>query len=126
MNPLMVAVIALAVVGALLLYRSSKAQDSADEAVIEQLRAAGSDLSQPHPLEFYVYVPTEESAKRVAVALSREGLQVEVKTAALGPGWLALASKTLVPTSKHLPRLGSCYRSSPTPRVVSMTVGKRR
>lgn len=79
-------------VGAMLVYRTPAARDSRDTAVIEQLRAAGSDLSKPHPLQFYLYVPTEEAAKRAAVVLSRQEFQVGVRTAAMGSGWLALCA----------------------------------
>ena len=102
MNTFLVVVAALGALGAILFFRASGAQDARDNTVINQLRAAGSDLSKPHPLEFYVYVPTEEAARRVEGVLLREGFHVEVKTAALGPGWLALASKTLVPTTTAL------------------------
>jgi hypothetical protein len=104
MNVFLVVVV-VAAVGAMLLYRTSAAQDPGDVSVIEQLRAAGSDLSKPHPLQFYLYVPTEEAAKRAAAVLSRQGFQVDVRTAAMGSGWLALASKTLVPTNKALARI---------------------
>ena len=105
MNMIFVVVVALAMIGAVLYHQTSTAQDSADGAVLDQLRAAGSDLSKPHRLEFYLYVPSEEAASRVASALSREGFQVDVPTAAIGPGWLALASKTLVPSSQALTRI---------------------
>src|SRR3954469_13495889 len=94
--------VALVILGAVMFYRASSAKDARDEAVIAQLRAAGSDLSQPHALSFYLYVATEDSARRVAATLEREGFKVEVRAAAMGPGWLALASKTLVPTAAAL------------------------
>src|SRR5689334_11230235 len=31
-----------------------------DRTVLEQLRAAGSDLSKPHQIDFYLYFATEE------------------------------------------------------------------
>lgn len=102
MNAYIGVVAALVIVGAMLFYRASSAKDARDEAVLEQLRAAGSDLAKPHALEFYVYVATENSAKSAAAALARAGFQVQVRPAAMGPGWLALASKTLVPTSAAL------------------------
>ena len=105
MNAFLVIVAALGVLGAILFFRASGAQDARDNAVIDQLRAAGSDLSKPHSLEFYLYVPTEEAARRVEGVLSREGFHVDVRTAALGPGWLALASKTLAPTTTALARI---------------------
>jgi hypothetical protein len=37
-----------------------------DRAVLEQLRAAGSDLSKPHQIDFYLYFTTEEAAQKAA------------------------------------------------------------
>jgi hypothetical protein len=102
MKSFIIFVAVLGVLGAMVLYRASSAKDARDDAVIDQLRAAGSDLSKPHPLDFYIYVPTEEAARRVAATLTGEGFQVAVRTAATGPGWLALASKTLVPSPAAL------------------------
>jgi hypothetical protein len=73
-----------------------------DDAVIEQLRLAGSNLSKPHPIDFYLYAPTKESAERIASTLSSQGFTVKVGRAASGTDWLAFASKEVVPTSTAL------------------------
>jgi hypothetical protein len=41
-------------------------RDDPDEAVLNQLRANGSDLNKPTHVLFYVYAPTEAGAKRIA------------------------------------------------------------
>jgi len=90
-------------------FRSSAQQTSAppanDDAVIEQLRIAGSNLSKPHPIDFYIYVPTQESAERIAGTLSNQGFTVKVRHAATGSDWLALATKEVVPTSSALAKI---------------------
>jgi len=82
------------------------AQPGPDAAVIEQLRTAGSDLSKPHFVEFYLYVPTQAAAERVATRVRDMGCDVSrVDAAALGPGWLVLATKTLIPSESAMVEL---------------------
>ena len=76
--------------------------ESPDDLVIEELRASGSDLSKPHAIDFYIYVPSEAAARRVSLALVPDGFSVRTSPAALGAGWLALASKTLLPTTSAM------------------------
>jgi hypothetical protein len=50
-----------------------------------------------------LYLPTEESANRVAAKLRALGYEIKrVDRAATGPGWLVLANRTLVPTESAL------------------------
>jgi hypothetical protein len=104
-----IAIIVLSLLLGAMAFRSLGQQASAppanDDAVIEQLRLAGSNLSKPHPIDFYLYVPTQESAERIAGVLSNQHFTVKVRPAATGEGWLALATKTLVPTSAALAAL---------------------
>jgi len=104
-----IAIIVLALLLGTAAFRSFGQQASAppanDDAVIEQLRLAGSNLSKPHPINFYLYAPTQESAERIAGVLSKQGFQVKVEHAATGPDWLALATKEVVPTSAALTNL---------------------
>ena len=57
-----------------------------DEAVIIQLRKAGSDLSKPHTIDFYLYFPSQSAAEKAAAQMRQTGYTVEVKRAAK-PGW---------------------------------------
>src|SRR5262249_56742243 len=66
-----------------------------------QLRKAGSDMSQPHPVEFYLYFADQPSAEAACRELSREGFGARVTKSAPGKPaaqWLCLASRLLVPT----------------------------
>jgi hypothetical protein len=81
-----------------------------DEDVIGQLRAAGADLSKPAHTLFYIYVVTEEGAKRVAGAVGDTGLQAEVRPAALGRGWLCLLQGQLVPSLDDMKKYRSRFK----------------
>src|SRR4051794_13152266 len=56
-------------------------QANVDAAVIEQLRAAGSDLSKPHELDFFLYFPTEAAAHAASEEIKGD-FTVEVRPAA--------------------------------------------
>jgi|SRR6185369_4833560 len=68
-----------------------------EEAVIIQLRKAGSDLSKSHSIDFYLYFADESAAQQAAVRMRQTGYQAEVKRAAKGENWLCLATKQVVP-----------------------------
>ena len=95
-----------AIAGTLFLSESMTTADP-DEELVSQLRAAGADLSKPAHTLFYIYVSTEDGAKRVAGAVSDKGLQAEVRPAAIGGGWLCLLQGQLVPSLDNLKK----YRS---------------
>ncbi len=84
------------VVGALSLFGGSKKPDP-DEAVLVQLKKAGSDLSKPHKIEFFLYFPTQSGAEQAGQRIKREGFDVKVQRAAQGNDWLCFATKTVVP-----------------------------
>jgi hypothetical protein len=68
-----------------------------DEAVIIQLRKAGSDLSKPHTIDFYLYFPSQAAAEQAAAQMRQTGYTVEVKKAAKGNDWLCLGTKKVIP-----------------------------
>jgi len=93
-------------VGALSYSRGSSGQMSPDAQVIQQLREAGSDLSVPHPIDFYLYLPSREAADRVASKLRATAYEIKkLDRAALGPDWLVLAGKTLIPSESELVKM---------------------
>jgi hypothetical protein len=63
-----------------------------DLAVPVRLRNAGSNLSKPHPLEFFLYLPSESAAQEVAKRGSQLAFTAEVKPAAQGDDWLCFAT----------------------------------
>jgi hypothetical protein len=83
----------------------------ADQQVLDQLREAGSDLSKPHPLEFYLYFPTEELAHRAAEKIADDGYSVEVKRAAQRSDWLCYVTKRMAPKRAEIAAIGKRFRS---------------
>jgi len=73
-----------------------------DEQVIVQLQKAGSNLSLPHKIEFFLYFPTQQAAEESASKVVSKGFQVEVKNAATGSEWLCLATKKMIPSLQNL------------------------
>ena len=78
------------------LFGCSKKSDP-DEAVIIQLQKAGSDLSKPHTINFYIYLPTESAAEQAATRIRQTGFRAEVRRAAKGEDWLCLGTKKVIP-----------------------------
>jgi hypothetical protein len=56
-----------------------------DARLIERLRAAGTDPFQPHLVDFFMAVPSEEAGRAVAAILEADGYQVDVKPAPDNP-----------------------------------------
>lgn len=82
--------------GFLDLFRRPK-QVSPDKQVLVQLKKAGSNLSKPHDVEFFLYFPTESIAQQAASQIRVAGFAVEVKPAAKGIDWLCFATRRMVP-----------------------------
>jgi hypothetical protein len=71
--------------------------DDLDGQVLKQLATAGSDLSKPHQVEFFLYFPDEARASEACRELTVEGYSAKVDRAATGPQWLCFATKPIVP-----------------------------
>ena len=68
-----------------------------DAALIEHLRASDADLSKPYEIDFYLYLPTEDTANAVLGRALATGYRGDVSISADGNGWLCLLHKDLVP-----------------------------
>jgi len=82
---------------------------SSDQATLDQLSEAGSDLSRPHPFDFYLYHPEQSGAELLCSALISEGFEVSIGESATGGDWLCLASLTMLPTIENLTELGTTF-----------------
>jgi hypothetical protein len=89
-------------VGVLILPRIVRAQSGPDAQVINQLRKAGSELSKPHPIEFFLYVPTPEAAERLATKLRKIQFETNVKASPQAAQWLVSATKSMAPDVAEL------------------------
>ncbi|MCI0662044.1 MAG: ribonuclease E inhibitor RraB [Acidobacteria bacterium] len=82
-----------------------------DQRVLDQLREAGSDLSKPHAMEFYLHFPTEEAANMVALRVKAEGFHAEVKEELPGKAWLCYVTKQMVPEGTRITAIGHRFTS---------------
>jgi len=82
-----------------------------DESVLVQLKKAGSDLSKPHKIEFFLYFPSQSVAERAALRVREAGFQVEVRRAPKGNDWLCFATKTMVPELSALQEIRRDFSS---------------
>ena len=77
-------------------------REEADLQTLNRLEEAGSDLSKPHEMEFFLYFPEEASANAAAGDIRDQGFVVEVKPSEEGSDWLCFAVKTMVPTYEDI------------------------
>jgi len=82
-----------------------------DESVRIQLKKAGSDLSKPHHIEFFLYFPTQAVAEQAAPKIKAMGFDVETKQAAQGTEWLCFTTKTMVPDLAALQKIRLDFNS---------------
>ena len=69
------------------------------------MEKAGSNLSKPHDIEFFLYFPTEELANQAAEEVKKEGCSVKVELGADESAWLCFATKRMIPKHAELMRL---------------------
>jgi hypothetical protein len=90
------AIVAVATVVMLAVAGLTGCGDSGDQAVLDELSAAGADLSQPREVRYYLYVDTAEQADEVAAQLSRDDRSVSVEQSADGSEWLVLVTEHVI------------------------------
>jgi hypothetical protein len=90
-----------------------------DKDVLDQLRSAGSDLTKPHHIDFYLYLPSEADAEAAATELRSMGYSVTVRPGANEINWVCVASRAMMPTTRELrdarvvfKRLATRYRGA--------------
>jgi hypothetical protein len=77
------------------------------EKVLATLRKNGSDLTKPHRLDFYVYVPKQTYATKAATKIRECGFDTDLSRS--GKRWLIVASKTMVPARADLADQGRFF-----------------
>src|SRR5438067_5192238 len=82
-----------------------KEEADPDQQVLDQLKKAGSDLSKPHNIEFFLYFPTEDLANQAGKDIGAEVDDVKVRLGADKKNWLCLATKRMIPKHDELIRL---------------------
>jgi hypothetical protein len=73
-----------------------------DRFALRDLKEAGSDLTKPHQMEFWLSFPDRDAAKGAADEIGEMGFYVEIWEPGLLrgdeiAGWLCYAAKTMVP-----------------------------
>ncbi|MBI4427730.1 MAG: ribonuclease E inhibitor RraB [Ignavibacteriales bacterium] len=81
---------------------SSNVAERADNRVIELIAKMGADTKKVREVKFFLYVPDEENAYRVASKLQQDGFEVHVSKSASDMKWLCLAVKNMVPTTRAI------------------------
>lgn len=76
-----------------------------DESVLIQLKKAGSDLSKPHKIEFFLYFPSQTAAEQAELQIRERGFEVEARQAAEGTDWICIATKTMIPDLANLQQI---------------------
>jgi hypothetical protein len=87
----------------------SGAQQSPDAQAMDQLRVAGSNLRRPHNIEFFLYVPSQLAAVRVAEKVRALEFTIRIEHAATGSDWLVVATKKMIPTEAKLTELRKLF-----------------
>lgn len=79
------------------------APEDGDDATLEALRDAGADLSLATETRFYLYFPTEATARHAANTATSEGYAAIVREPLEGyADWLCLLTRTLVPSRSEI------------------------
>jgi hypothetical protein len=97
MKLLLIATTVLVASVAIYLRLSSSADP--DRQVVKSLRNAGADLTKPHAVDFFLYLPDEAKAKVAADRATRDGDSVSVApSAADGDSrWVCQLTRRMVP-----------------------------
>jgi len=82
--------------------KKRSSHDALDKLTLQQLTKAGANLDKPTDVVNYLYLPSEQLAQAAAAELREAGYSVEVRPAATGSNWLALARIDLVPSPENI------------------------
>jgi hypothetical protein len=78
------------------------ARTNPDQEALQSLEEAGSDLSKPHPFDFYLYNGEQAGAALICEQLAQDGFQTRVSEGAIPGEWLCKATQTFVPDLERL------------------------
>lgn len=73
-----------------------------DIMVLDQLKKAGSDLTQPHEVDNFLYFADEASAQEAANRLASASKTVATSPPVEGKEWLTKAIVVVVPTAANI------------------------
>lgn len=73
-----------------------------DVAVVEQIRASGSNPENVHLFNFFLRFPTQETADGAARVLRSDNYRTAIREAADSESWLCVAKLRFVPTLSNV------------------------
>jgi hypothetical protein len=73
-----------------------------DQMTLQQLAKAGANLDKATDVVNYLYLSTQALAQSAGAELRQAGFTVEVRAAATGSNWLALARIDMVPNAENI------------------------
>lgn len=77
--------------------------------VLQQLGEMGSDITRPHNFDFYLYFPSEDTAKLAAAKCRESEFVCEVMRGATHANWLCRATITIMPNDAPLDKVGKFF-----------------
>jgi hypothetical protein len=95
----------LLIMGGLFAWWLIQKDSDPDQQKLDQVMKAGSDLTKPHNIKFFLYFPTEEAANRAAEDLRKEGFNIKVEVGADKSSAVCFATKEMIPTYSELVKL---------------------
>ena len=98
---ILVALLALSGCGA----AESSQVDEGDAQVVQSLKDNGSDLSKPHPIDFYFYFRDRMSAEKLRDELTGPGWKLDVHQTPDSSDWTVIASTVMVPDLQAISEL---------------------
>lgn len=78
------------------------AEERATLAALQRFAESGSDLSRPMEIDFFVALPTEESAKSFSVEANGAGFKTSIQYADETADWTCYCSKMVVPSFSNV------------------------
>lgn len=81
---------------------SKREEEAATRAALERIAEAGSDLSRPLTMDFFVAVPDEESGRAVAARADSLGFETSLSLDEETQEWTCYCTKTLVATYERV------------------------
>lgn len=105
MKPLLFNLMAIPLIAGIFSRWRKKEEPDLDRVVLDQLEQAGSDLSKPHDVDFFLYFPSEQAANEAAKEINLEVDNLNVELGADDVNWLCFGTKSVVPELDELLRL---------------------
>lgn len=88
---------------------STTGADQSNQEALDTLKEAGSDFSQIHPYDFYLYHHNNAGSQRICVELNQDGFQVSVQEGAIEGEWFCLARLSFLPSIEKLSEIDEVF-----------------